>query len=182
MTLVLLAGASWLPRCAAADRLGGASEYSLKAMFLLNFTKFVEWPDQAFSGNAAPFVVGVIGEDPFGSVLDEAFAHQTVGGRSVVIRRYTPGTLGIDCQVLFVARSIKDQQPALLQDLRGRPVLTVGEADQFLESGGMINFVVIKERVRFEINAMAADRTGLNLGAKLLGVAVRVISSKRPAP
>jgi hypothetical protein len=159
----------------AADTAPIAGEYPLKAVFLANFAKFVEWPQSAFTNAAAPFVVAVAGEDPFGSGLDTAFAGQTVGGHPVVLRRYPAGEAVSPCHLLFVSRSEKERQGALLAGLQGQPVLTVGESERFLESGGMINLTIAKDRVRFEVNTKPAERAGVKLGAKLLGVAVRVL-------
>lgn len=172
-----MAASVWLlAECHAADNHPTAGEYPVKAAYLLNFTKFVEWPATAFTNATAPFVVGLVGDDPFGSMLQEAFSGQTVGGRPIVLRRFPVGAKINDCHVLFLSRSARETQEGLLATLQGRPILTVGETEQFLEAGGLINFVLTKERVRFEVNARSAERAGLKLGAKLLGVAARVLS------
>ena len=174
-----LALALWLlPGCGAADPRPTAGEYSLKAAFLLNFTKFVEWPASAFSNASAPFILGVAGEDLFGAALDAAFTGQTVAGHPIALRRYHAEAIPNDCHLLFVSRSEKERQPTLLADLQNRSILTVGETDQFLEVGGTINLFIAKERVRFEVNRAVAERVGLKLSSKLLAVAARVLPGK----
>jgi hypothetical protein len=146
-------------------------EYQVKGAFLLNFTKFVDWPSQAFKGPGDPISICILGGNPFGAGLDRA-AHDTlVGNRAVSVRQVPDGQQASQCQVVFVMASERKRTRALVEALRDRNVLTVGETEGFLSSGGVINFKLEGERVRIEISAAAADRAGLHISAKLLSLA-----------
>jgi hypothetical protein len=145
-------------------------ERQVKAAFLLNFTKFVEWPETAFSDEHSPIAICVLGEDPFGSGLDQIVEGEVVGGRRVVVRRMKEVPAAKQCQVVFVSPMIKDV-PQLLSNV-GPGVLTVGEEpDSFLRNGGVISFVIENRHVRFDINQSAAENAGLKLSSRLLRVA-----------
>lgn len=152
------------------------TEYEIKAAFLYNFAKFVEWPADAFSDSRAPIVVGIVGEDPFGSVLDGMVFGKTVNGRGLVVRRMSEGAELRSCHILFISSSHQKHLARILESLKGSGVLTVGEVDRFTESGGAIRFVLDENRVRFEINLDATGRARLKLSAKLLALARRVIA------
>ncbi len=143
-------------------------EYGVKAAFLLNFTKFIEWPPTAFAQPGAPFTICVLGEDPFGRMLDNIVAGETANGRRLVVERLRrPPVSG--CQVLFVARSEKD--PAKILQGAGPGVLTVGETESFLQDGGVIALLLENRRVRFDVNLRAAENSGVTISSKLLNVA-----------
>ena len=144
-------------------------EYQVKAAFLLNFTKFVEWPPSAFDAADSPIAICVLGDDPFGNALDQIVAGEVVNGRKVVVRRIKRTPAPKSCQVLFVSRPEKEVL-SILSGL-GPGVLTVGEGESFVRDGGMIAFVVENRRVRFGINQTAAETAGLKLSSKLLNVA-----------
>jgi hypothetical protein len=152
------------------------SEYQVKAAFLYNFTKFVEWPDSAFAGSDSPFVIGIVGRDPFGSILDRTVEGKTVVGRNFVVRRYRTAADMQPCHLLFISESENGRLAKVLQRV-GRHTLTVGDVDKFLQRGGAVNFVIESNKVRFEINLDAADRAGLRISSKLLALA-RVVKSK----
>jgi len=145
------------------------SEYQVKAAFLLNFTKFVEWPPSAFASSDAPIAICILGKDPFGRGLDDIVQGESVNGRMVVVRRLNQVPAPQACQVVFLAGSEKDAA-GTLSDL-GRDVLTVGEGDRFLRDGGMIALVIDSRRVRFDINQTAAENASLKLSSRLLSVA-----------
>jgi hypothetical protein len=144
-------------------------EYQVKAAFLLNFTKFTEWPNSAFRDARAPFTICVLGLDPFGSSLDEIVRGEAIGGHRIVIQRIKRGSRQQTCQVLFIARTEKETG-RILGDL-GPGVLTVGEGDSFLADGGMISFVIENRRTRFDVNPTTAENAGLKLSSRLLSVA-----------
>ena len=148
---------------------GEPLEYQVKAAFLLNFTKFVEWPPSAFDAADSPIAICVLGNDPFGNSLDQIVAEEVVGGRRVVVRRIKRTPQAKLCQALFVSMPEKE----LLSILSGvgPGVLTIGEGESFVRDGGMIAFVVENHRVRFGINETAAETAGLKLSSKLLSVA-----------
>ncbi len=147
----------------------GPLEYQVKAAFLLNFTKFVEWPPTAFAAADSPIAICVWGNDPFGKVLDQLEAEEVVDGRRVVVRRIKETPAPHACQALFVNGTGKEA-PSSLSAL-GPGVLTIGEGEGFVRRGGMIAFVVENRRVRFGINESAAEAAGLKLSSKLLNVA-----------
>jgi YfiR/HmsC-like len=156
-------------RCIAAE---GALEYEVKAAFLMNFTKFVEWPPSAFANAESPIAICIIGNDPFGHVLDDIVQGETVNRRRLTVRRIDEPPAPKTCQVLFIAASFKERHKLLTGLTPG--VLTVSEGESFSSDGGMIAFVIDDRRVRFIINLAAAERAGLKLSSKLLAVAKAV--------
>ncbi len=152
-----------------------ATEYQVKAAFLFNFAKFVEWPADAFPGAEAPLQICVLGQDPFDPDFEQAIAEKTVNGRRLAIVH--PAGLGQAkaCQIIFVAASEGPRMREILRGLRGTGALTVGDAAGFARMGGIINFVLDDNRVRFEINLQAADRAHLKLSARLLSVAKLIV-------
>jgi hypothetical protein len=147
------------------------SEYQVKAAFLLNFGKYVEWPS-ASVGDAID--ICVLGRDPFGSTLDETLAGHTVDGRQVKPRRLSDVSQARGCNILFVSRAAQAPVDAVLSRLAGAPVLLVGEQNHFARQGGMINFVEVDNKVRFEINEAAAKKAGLKISSQLLKLATIV--------
>lgn len=143
-------------------------EYQLKAVFLFNFAQFVDWPPRTFPDRQAPLVIGVLGDDPFGAVLDQTVLGEQVGQRRLVVRRYRR-TDEIDlCHMLFISRSETGRMESILAALKGRSILTVSDAEGFTQAGGMIRFVSEKNRVRLRINLESAKTGGLTLSSKLL--------------
>lgn len=156
----------------AAPLRAQAPEYDLKAAFLFNFAKFVEWPASAFAGERAPLTVCVYGEDPFGATLDAVVQGERVGERSFLVQRPdSVDDLG-ECHVLFVSRSEKDRLRDVMAEVEGKPVLTVADTDGFLRAGGVINFILEGSKVRFLIDQEAAGRSGLRISSKLMRLAV----------
>lgn len=147
------------------------TEYQVKAAYLYNFTKFIDWPATNFASADAPIVIGIVGEDPFGKTLDDLVKGESVRGHPLVVKRLEPGEDWRGCQVLFISQTEKNQMPALLQQLKSNPVLTVGDSNGFAEQGGMINFVIVQEKVKLEINPEAATEAGLQISSKLLKLA-----------
>jgi len=148
-----------------------AQEYELKAAFLYNFTKFVEWPPEAFSDDTAPIVIAVLGADPFGSTLDEIVAGKHAGGRPLIIRRFERSSELTGCHVVFVSSRTADDLSSQVRTPTRRHMLTVGEAEGFAETGGLIQFVTEERRVRFRINPTAANKAGLKISSRLLNLA-----------
>jgi len=151
-----------------------SGEYSVKAAFLYNFPKFVEWPADA-SGEDSSFLLGVLGDDPFGESLDQIVGGKTVNGRRIVVRRLKWGEDLRQCQMLFISSSEQRRLPQIFARLKGASVLTVGETDQFVNQGGIIRLVIADGKVRFDINAGAAKQARLRLSSKLLSLARAVI-------
>jgi hypothetical protein len=144
-------------------------ESRVKAAFLLNFTRFVEWPAAAFSDPAAPFTICVLGPDPFGDTLDQLVEGESASGRKLEVKRIQQPPAARTCQLVFVGRS--EKEAADMINGLGPGVLTVGESERFLRAGGMIAFVVAERRVRFDINNRAASKALLVISSRLLGVA-----------
>lgn len=148
-----------------------SSEYQVKAAFLYNFAKFVDWPGDAFGHSNAPLVIGVIGDDPFGGALDQAINGKSIGGRSLAVRRLKWDQDPRSCHILFISSSEQKHLPQIIQSLRGASVLTVGDMGQFNQQGGIINFILEASKVRFEINSRGADQARLKISSKLLALA-----------
>jgi len=147
------------------------SGYQVKAAYLFNFLKFVEWPDESFADPLAPIVIGVAGEDPFGSALPQVVIGKTIQGRDLVIRKYHAGEDMRGAHILFISSSERKRLPQVLSSLHGSSVLTVADMEGFLESGGMIQFLNENDRVRFAINVDATSRAKLKMSSKLLSLA-----------
>lgn len=145
-----------------------SKEYQIKAAFLYNFTKFVEWPAEHLAAREA-IVIAVIGENPFGPELEKLVAGRVVNGRLIVVRLVTSEEEVAPAHIMFVPAG----QESLLR-WRHRGVLTVGESAEFMNDGGMIRFMVVDEKVRFEINQTASEQAGLKLSGQLLKLAVSV--------
>ena len=150
-----------------------ASEYQVKAAFLLNFGKFVSWPAADFAGPNAPLVIGVLGDNPFHGDLKKMIIGKRIAGHPVVFQAFTtPATVG-SCHILFVCQSAQKEAAEILTTLQGANVLTVTEnLPHFAASGFAINFVMAQDHIRFEINRPAATRAGLAISSKLMALAL----------
>jgi hypothetical protein len=152
-----------------------AGEYQVKAAFLYNFAKFVEWPQSSFSDASAPLRICIFGQDPFGKELRDITREKTVNGRKLEVSHVIDLRHARSCQILFIASSGGPSAEQLVAGLRGASVLTVADTRGFTEQGGMINFVVESDRVQFEVNHKAAEEAGLKISSRLLSVAKIVI-------
>jgi hypothetical protein len=147
------------------------TEYEVKAAFLLNFAKFVEWPPVEESRAKSPFSICIFGDDPFGKALDQIVEGEFIDNRPLVVQRLRRSPE--HCEVVFVSASERNI-PTILNQV-GSGVLTVGESPDFLSDGGIINFVIDGRRVRFDISRGAAERASLRISSRLLGVARSVL-------
>jgi hypothetical protein len=152
-------------------RAQATDEYQLKAVFLYNFAKFVEWPPQTFRSPTEPIVIGVLGKDPFGDALVAATAGKTFGGRAFQVRPVSDAQQAAACQILFISSSERKRLGPLFSQIGGRGILTVGEADNFAAEGGVVNFKIEGGTVRLQINIEAARKQQLHISAKLLSLA-----------
>ena len=150
------------------------TEYEVKAAYLANFGKFVTWPIRNGPTSDAPFQICILGQDPFGSVLDAALAGETINGQPVAAKRISNSSETTDCRVLYISSSKDSQLKAILADLNKSSILTVSDMPQFCSRGGIVQFVLTGNRVRFEINLSAATNAGLMLSSELLKVALVV--------
>jgi hypothetical protein len=148
-----------------------ASEAQVKAIFLFNFARYVDWPAAAFPDAAAPITIGVIGTDPFGYNLPNTIEGKTVNGRSFAIKHLAADSDLGGCQILFISHSEALRMGGILTKAGALPVLTVGEDESFARNGGIINFALKNGKVRLEIDLAAARKAGLNISSKLLAVA-----------
>ena len=154
-------------------------EYQVKAAFLYNFAKFVEWPPEAFRSPADPITICTLIRNPFGGALEEAVAGKTVAGRGFAIRELSGPSADCTCHMVFVGTSDRRRFQSILEKLKLPGVLTVGDAAGFAESGGVINFRLEDGKIRFEINIDAAAREHLKVSSKLLTLAEIVRSETK---
>lgn len=173
---VLVATLVWaFTLSAAAQR---PREYQVKAAYLYGFGRFVEWPGAAAVSGDGAFVLCVLGDDPFGPLLDQAAEGGQVKNQPVKVRRIERPEDGGACDTLFVSASEQPRLPRILAVLDRRPVLTVGDSPEFAQRGGMIGFSVEGSRVRFTVNLVAAQDAGLMLQSELLRVALSVLRGR----
>jgi len=145
-----------------------AEEYEVKAAFIYNFTKFVEWPPAA---DSASFAICILGDDPFQSALDRLTSGKLAGGRPIQVRRLKDGADGKQCQIVFVGASERTKASRLVESVRGSSVLTVGESAEFLRIGGMVFLSMDDNHVSVVINPAATEAAGLKVSAKLMTLA-----------
>lgn len=180
------------PQAAGEDEGAPSQEYKVKAAFLYNFLKFVDWPNGKEADADQPITLGIIGKDPFEKAF-EPVKDKKVKNRDVVIKRFKSVTELIEqgekgkseldkqieaakkCHLLFICSSEKEGLKEILTGLKDCPVLTVGDSKDLLESGGIINFVMEQQKVRFEINESAAKRSRLKISSQLLRLARKVV-------
>jgi len=155
-------------------------EYDVKAAFLYNFATFIEWPATAFVRPDSPFVIGVMGTDPFGASLEETVAGERIKGRAIVIKRFTDPEQARGCHIVFISAAEKRRVKDLLRLLSRQPIATVADMPDFVESGGLIGFST-GLRVSIKINPTALRDTKLTISSKLLRLA-QVIETEPPAP
>ena len=145
-----------------------SSEYQVKAVFLFNFAQFVEWPERAFAKSDSPLVIGIVGEDPFGAYLDDLVKGEKVGARPLVVRRGQRPEEIPDSHILFISRSVGADLPKVLEQLRGRSVLTVSDVDTFNRLGGIVRLATEAGKIRLKIGVDAARAAGLTISSKIL--------------
>ena len=155
-----------------------SQEYLIKAAFLYNFAKFVDWPSDAFKDEQSPLYLSILGDDPFGSALD-SLRDKTVRGRPLVIRRCKSIEQVAGSHILFISPSEKDNLRPILNALKNSSILTVSETDRFGQQGGMINFLTVDNKIQFEINPVAAQGGRLKIGSQLLKLA-RITATESP--
>ncbi len=153
-------------------------EYNIKAVFLHHFTHFVEWPPApAAAAEAGAFVVGVLGDDPFNGALEEVTRGEKVRDRPIEVRRFGIEDEFTQCDLLFVARSEEPRMDDIIARVRDRPILTLGDTEDFASRGGMVGFVTRENRVRLQINLGAARAAGFSISSNLLRAATIVDSA-----
>jgi hypothetical protein len=169
--VALLASALAVGAPIASAQASAPAEYQLKAAFLFNFAKFIDWPAASFSGPEARFSICILGLDPFGRSMDDLLQGKMIADRRVSVERSKQIADVRHCQMVFVSSSEKSRVKEILEGLKGTNVLVVGETDGFAEAGGAIQFAIEDNHVRFLINTDAADRAGLKVSSSLLSLA-----------
>ena len=147
-------------------------EYQVKAAFLFNFTKFVEWPARKFADGTSPIVIGILGANPFGPELEKAVRGRHINGREVVVQQFESAEAARSAHLLFVSAGSDPSIVNALRVLDGSSVLTVGESDAFTRHGGIITLVLEGDKLGFTINIDSAGRAGLKISAQLQKLAM----------
>lgn len=173
-TLMLL-GIS-VPNARAEENL--TAEYLVKAAFLYNFTKFVEWPAEAFNDNDAPIFLGILGDDPFGSAI-KTIEGKTIKGRKLIIKRFSRVENLNECHILFICSSERKRLSQILDRVKSKNVLTVGETEEFVQTGGILSLVKDGKKIKFGVNLNAAREAGVKVSSKLLKLAKFVINGHK---
>lgn len=173
---------AWMLLCpagtvSAADS-PASKEYQIKAAFIYNFTKFVDWPAAAFPDKGTPIVIGVLGTNPFGGELNAAVEGRRVNGRELIVRPVSTAAEIEAVHVLYIGSSESARVPELLRSIRSKAVLTVGEKESFSRDGGVVSFLLEGDKVRFSINMDAAEAAGIKVSAQLQKLAASV--QKKP--
>jgi YfiR/HmsC-like len=156
------------------------TDYQVKAAYLYNFGRFVEWPANAAATEGSSFTICVLGDDPFGQALDATLAGETIANQKVTARRISSLQTGADCRILFISSSEANRLNKIIEALDKNAVLTVSDIPQFSQHQGMIQFVLEENRIRFEVNLTATQRAGLTLSSELLKVATAVRKNHQP--
>jgi YfiR/HmsC-like len=164
-----------LPQASAQE----ISEYQVKAAFLYNFTKFIDWPPLPGSPGKKPFEICVFGDDPFRGELENIVEGKSVNGQVLAVRHIKKVEDAQGCRIAFISSSEKGRLRPILNALRGAGVLTVGDTEGFAEMGGVINFTLVDNRVHFEINLEAANVQKLKISSRLLRLA-QIVRSGNP--
>jgi hypothetical protein len=157
----------------ASAQAAGSLEYQVKAAYLLNFTRYVEWPGRSLPATA-PLELCILGDDPFGETLDQAIRGRRSQGRTVTVRRVESDEGAFGCHLVFVTDESWNQRRSLVASLTSRGILTVGNSDQFGREGGVIGFVISNETVRFVINLKAMEHSGLRISSRMLSLAMQL--------
>jgi hypothetical protein len=150
---------------------GQVNEYQVKAFFLYNFARYVEWPPESFKAANDPIVICILGQNPFGGALHQAIAGKVLDGRPFVVRQVLEIPPGGNCHILFVTSLERNRFRSMAGRLKGAGILSVGETQGFTADGGVIDFKLEDGKVRFEIDVDAAGREGLRISSKLLSLA-----------
>jgi hypothetical protein len=171
LSLIFFLGAALQLRAQGPAPGPAFDEYQVKAAFLYNFAKFVEWPLGTFATPSEPIVICIVGQDPFGSTLDDMVQGKKIGDRFFAVRRLQDAQQASKCQILFIGAGEWKRTRALLDAMKGAAILTVGETDDFTSFGGVVGFKLDGPRVRLQIAPDAGERSRLRISSKLLSLA-----------
>lgn len=154
-------------------------EYQLKAVFLFNFTQFIEWPEGSFATEQSPLIIGILGEDPFGSYLSDVVSGEKVNGHPIMIMHFRNYEDIKTCHILFIANNEMNKMEQITASLKKHHILTVSDAPNFLYQGGMIRFFIKNNKIQFQINLDVAREDNLVISSKLLRLADIYVSGKK---
>ena len=154
-------------------------EYQVKAVYLLNFTRYVDWPPHARPASNNPIYICILGRDPFGNDLDAAVQGKRTQGHPIAVRRVTSVQDAAGCHIVFQTQSEWRSQRETVLSLTERGILTVGDSEQFAREGGVIGFVISNETVRFVVNLRARERAGLTISSRMLSLATDLYEPDR---
>ncbi len=171
--VVLLSAVLPVSPCRAYAQPRQAEEFAVKAAYLYNFAKFTEWPPEVFPTDGSPVFICVMGEDPFGQSLN-AIRGKTIGTRKVAVRNIANIDAASACHILFISASEREHLDSIFEKARKTHLLTVSDVEHFDRSGGMVSLVKEGDRIRFAINADAAQQAGIKLSSQLLKLAITV--------
>lgn len=152
-----------------------AHEYQIKALFIFNFLKYVDWPQECFANDESPISIGVLGKNPFNGYLQAAISGKSIGNRPVILRPIEDTKDLASFHLIFIGASESYQLDQVLKQTASLPILTVGEHPLFLDRGGIINFLLVGDRIQLEINLQTSRSNGLQISSRLLSVADRVV-------
>ena len=169
---VLVVSCNWT----LSDEADKVSEYDVKDAFLLNFVRFIDWSDRTRTEAGNTLILGIAGEDHFGDALNLIHG-KTIKGRTVVVKSAIDNDNLVECDILFISSSEKDRLSSIMIALKDLPILTVSEIEGFTRSGGIINFIIVGNKIRFEINPDAAKRVGIHISSQLLQLA-RIVTEE----
>ncbi|MBF0572328.1 MAG: YfiR family protein [Desulfamplus sp.] len=172
--IITIALAIYSTECGYAAEI---SEYQIKAAYIYNFTKFIHWPDNAFRDQTAPLVVGVLGENDFDGALIP-LSSKTVNSRAIQIKFFRTLEDVQECHILYISNSDTVETDSILKELKFRPIVTIGDGEQFAFRGGVIQFVMIRSRLRFILNLANAKINQIQIDAQLLSLATEVLYDK----
>jgi len=177
--ILAFVGTLWIVSGISAQKLK-PTDSEVKATYLYNFARFVEWPANAESTKSDSFAICVLGRDPFGQALDATVAGETLGGKAILVKRVSKPQDALSCRVLYISSSEENRLIADFAALDKAGVLTVSDIPQFAQHGGMIQFVLDGNKIRFEVNLARAEGAGLSLSSELLKVATTVRRISQP--
>jgi hypothetical protein len=166
---------SWLPQYVRPQSV--AEEYQVKAAFLFHFAQFVDWPPGLMNNSDSPLILCIFDDEPSRQDFQSTIEGKAIGARVLHIRQISQSQEVQGCNILFLSRDEVQRQTAILRSLRGMPVLTVGETDDFLSNGGMIRFHLDQDKIRFDINLDGAESSHLKISSRLLLLATSVTQS-----
>jgi hypothetical protein len=179
LCVLLLVAIGWFAGMPAFSAEEPLSEPQVKAAFLVNFPKYVDWPAGAFAATNSPVVLAVVGESKVAGEIRKVIAGRTVNGREIVLKRLASGQESGVCHILFISAAEQQRSPNLLARLKDTNILTVGESDDFLERGGIINLARRDQKIALEVNLTAAGNARIQISSKLLKVASVVKGKSR---